>query len=362
LEYLRGVFVKSFRFAIIAALLLALLSPTAVGSSFIPANPMKTQPPTSTALVSAPAATPEPSLEEYDPIDDDPSKDDPDWDLEDDALPDVVFDLADDPFALTGGVRNILLVGLDARPGQKNGRSDTIMLVTLDTNKNLIKLTSIMRDNYVDIPGKGGNRINTAWVYGGANLLIKTLERNFGILVEDYVCVDFSMLADLIDQIGGIRLSVDSQRQMAAINDVIREDNRTLKKPLTRGYLTKTGEQLMTGMQAQAYARYRKLDSDFMRTARQRIVIMSLIEKSRGMSVAEMSQLITANSEKVYTNMTAGDMLSLVSAVLILRDAEVLELRIPIDGGYESRSIRGMSVLVPDLKKNQKAFEDFMSQ
>jgi len=350
---------KVFRFTMAFILALTLLIGTVAGAgAVVPANPMRTSAPP----IPEDETADDPFGEE-DPGegDQEPDKDDPDWDLADNELTDVVFDIVEDPLALTGGLRNILLVGSDARPGQKTGRSDSIIILTLDSNQNQIQMTSIMRDTYVDIPGRGGNRINASFAYGGADLLIQTIEHNFGIRVDDYLAVDFSMLAALIDQIGGLTLNISSQRQLKAINDVIREDNRVLKKTLTDGFISHTGVQTLTGKQAQAYARYRKLDSDFYRTARQREVLTKCIEKARRMTVQEMSKLATGNIDKVYTNMTLGDVLTLLPAVLTLRDAEVLELRIPVDGGYSSRMIRGMSVLVPDIKKNRTALEEFIN-
>ena len=159
-------------------------------------------------------------------------------------------------------LQHILLLGIDARPGQTTGRSDTMIILTVDTNNQKIKLMSLMRDIIVAIPGRENNRLNSAYYFGGPDLLLQTIENNFGIHIEHYVGVNFSLLADLIDQIGGLTLTVESEYYMDRINAVIKEDNKVLGLPEDDGLLTHAGEQLMTGKQAQAYARYRYGTSD----------------------------------------------------------------------------------------------------
>jgi LCP family protein required for cell wall assembly len=265
------------------------------------------------------------------------------------------------------GMTQILLVGIDARPGQKTGRSDTMLLLTIDPDHQCLKLTSFMRDLYVEIPGHKNNRLNAAYVFGGPDLLIKTLKKNFGVEVNYYAAVNFSLLADLIDQIGGLSLTIDSKTQMKYINLVIKEDNVVLKKAYpdkgiktNDNLLTQTGEQVLNGRQSQAYARYRKGSSDFQRTERQREVILKAMEKVKEMPLLDLGKLAMANLDKVTTNLTVADVLKLAPAALQLKDAEVKQLRIPVDGGYKSKTISKMAVLVPNRSKNVKALTDFL--
>ena len=291
-------------------------------------------------------------------------------DEEEAFLADLIAELdVDEANALdqVNGMTHILLIGIDARPGQKSGRSDTMLLLTIDAKNKCMKLTSFMRDLYVEIPGNKNNRLNSAYVFGGPELLIKTLKKNFGVKVNYYAAVNFSLLADLIDQIGGLTLNIESEKQMKHINLVIKEDNVVLKKAYPdRGIqtqdnlLTQTGEQLLNGRQAQAYARYRKGSSDFQRTERQREVILKAIEKVHGMSMIDIGKLAMANLEQVSTNLTVADILRLAPAVFQLKDAEVKQIRIPVDNGYKSKTISQMAVLVPDRKKNTKALTKFL--
>ncbi|MBQ4088263.1 MAG: LCP family protein [Clostridia bacterium] len=287
----------------------------------------------------------------------------------------VVFDPAEvvefidniDSFMLekqqeVGQMRHLLLIGIDARPGEETGRSDTMIIVTLDPEGNLIKLTSIMRDLYVEIPGYKNNRINSSFVFGGAELLMATIEENFGIHIENYIAVNFSMLGKLIDSIGGLTLTVEDDYYMDRINAVIKQDNKVLGIDRNDGLLTKSGEQLMTGKQAQAYARYRygTADGDFGRTARQREVITKIFEKLSEKTVIELMSLVVENAGSIYTNISIDALASYAPVLISMKGAAIEELRLPVDGGYKSATISGMSVLVPDREKNMKALMDFL--
>ena len=260
-------------------------------------------------------------------------------------------------------MQHILLLGIDARPGETTGRTDTMIILTVDTDTKTIKLMSLMRDIIVAIPGYDNNRLNAAYVFGGADLLLQTIENNFGIHIEHYVGVNFSMLADLIDQIGGLTLTVESEYYMDRINAVIKEDNKVLGIDTNDGLLTQPGEQLMTGKQAQAYARYRygTSDGDFGRTARQREVITKIFYKLADMSVVELAAIAAANIDNVVTNLTLQDMMALAPALISLKDATIAELRIPVDNGYSFQTVRGMSVIVPDRTKTMEAIADFLT-
>lgn len=261
-------------------------------------------------------------------------------------------------------MRNLLLIGIDARPGEETGRSDTMIIVTLDPEENTIKLTSIMRDLYVEIPGYKNNRINAAYVFGGPELLMKTIEANFGVHIENYIAVNFSMLGTLIDAIGGLRLTVESNYYKDRINAVIREDNKVLGIDRGHGLLKEAGEQLMTGKQAQAYARYRygTKDGDFGRTVRQREVIMKIFEKLSEMSALQLMRLVIDNASYVYTNLSVADLAAFAPVLISMKDAGISELRLPVDGGFSNKTVAGMSVIVPDRKKNVSALMEFLGE
>lgn len=258
------------------------------------------------------------------------------------------------------GVRNILLIGLDARPGETQSRSDTIIILTIDGNNNAIKMTSILRDLYVSIPGRSNNRINTAWVYGEFDLLRETIRENFGLDITEYVTVDLSLLIDLVDQIGGLTLTVESERQRNAINGVIDAYNYQFGEPNNDGLITELDEQLMNGKQVEAYARYRKIDSDFQRSERQREVLGKIFDKIKTMSLVELTKLAVYAIDRVQTNLSLNDVVSLIPVMYAMQDASIEQMTLPYDGEYQSKTVSGMAVLVPNLQATQTRLKSFI--
>ena len=283
---------------------------------------------------------------------------------EEEQFDDNIDSYLTDKRAEVANMRHLLLIGIDARPGETTGRSDTMMIVTLDPDGNVIKLTSIMRDLYVEIPGRKNNRINATYVFGGPELLMETIELNFGVHIDHYIAVNFSMLGKLIDSIGGLTLTVENEYYMRRINAVIKQDNRVLGIDRNDQLLTEPGEQLMTGKQAQAYARYRygTADGDFGRTVRQREIITKIFEKLNQMTAIELMGLVVDNFDNVYTNLSVSDLASYAPVLISMKDAEIQEMRLPIDGGYQSKTIAGMSVLVPNREKNMQALLEFLGE
>lgn len=257
---------------------------------------------------------------------------------------------------------NILLAGLDRRPGQKTGRSDSMMLLTIRPKKNEMKIISFMRDLYVDIPGHSANRLNSAYVKGGPKLLIKTLEKNFGVKIDDYVAVDFMLLADVVDQLGGLELTVE-QKNVKAINAVIRDYNRLNGQKERDGLIQKAGRQTLSGKQVQAYARFRygTSDGDFGRTARQREVVKKALKKASGLSAARLTKIAAQNLSRVKTSLSLGDLAGMLPILGRVSDMEISQLRIPANGEYSSRRINGMAVLKPDLGKAQRRIQRFLN-
>lgn len=168
--------------------------------------------------------------------------DDDNW--VEDPLEEILFDdqLITDAFDKLDGMRNILLLGVDSRTGSISGRTDTMILLSVDIEGNVIKMTSFLRDTYVSIPGKKNNRLNAAYVYGGFDLLAATFEENFGIRPDAYVAVNLSGLTRVIDELGGVYVDVNSKK-IDRINAVIYWYNKQVLNlnNLRDGYLTKGG-------------------------------------------------------------------------------------------------------------------------
>ncbi|MDO4386997.1 MAG: LCP family protein [Clostridia bacterium] len=289
--------------------------------------------------------------------------DDDNW--VEDPLEEILFDdqLITDAFDKLDGMRNILLLGVDSRTGSISGRTDTMILLSVDIEGNLIKMTSFLRDTYVSIPGYKNNRLNAAYVYGGFDLLAATFEQNFGIRPDAYVAVNLSGLTRVIDELGGVYVDVNSKK-IDRINAVIYWYNKQVLNlsNLRDGYLTKGGLQKLTGKQAEAWARYRYSESDMQRAERQRQLISIIFEQICKMSLSELVSFAMDNIDLVKTNLGISDIISLAPAVLALRDAEIRELQIPVSGGYKSQTVSGMAVLVPDRQKNANALAEFLKE
>lgn len=103
---------------------------------------------------------------------------------------------------------NIMLIGVDSRKDTFDGRSDSMILIHVNPETKKIITTSFLRDMYVNIPGRGGNRLNAAYVSGGPELLFDTISDNFGIEIEDYVTLNFWLVMDIIDDLGGVDIEI----------------------------------------------------------------------------------------------------------------------------------------------------------
>ncbi|MBO4885784.1 MAG: LCP family protein [Clostridia bacterium] len=368
------------RVLVAAVMLFALLTPLLALAESAPANPMAPRPtvnsitlaPTAEPTPSpTPAPTPEPTLDPEAVAMPARPEDDFRYDSGDMLDEDMIARLDEevrDYLIGTGelidtvdGVRNILLVGLDARPGETQSRSDAMVILTIDGNANQIRLTSLLRDMYVSIPDYGNNRINTAWVFGGFELLRAAILENFGLQIDEYVAVDMTLLAELIDRIGGLTLTVRSEKELRAINGVIDGYNYQFHLKANSDFLTKVGEQHMNGKQVQAYARYRRIDSDFKRTERQREVLGKIFERLQEMSLIELSRLASYAVDRVETNISLSGVISLIPVMFNMKDAGFGQLTLPYEGEYQSKTISGMSVLVPDLRAAQTRLRAFIN-
>lgn len=241
---------------------------------------------------------------------------------------------------------NILLIGQDRRPGEARARSDSMILVSFNKDTNKITLASFLRDNYVQIPGGyQDNRLNTAYAIGGMSLLDETLEVNFGVSIDANVEVDFSGFSEIIDILGGVDIELTSA-EASHLNS-------------NNGWSLSAGVNHLDGEQALAYARIRKLDSDFGRTSRQRNVLTALIDEFKNISLGEALELVDEIFPLLTTDMSNMDIIGYVTDLLpMLSSAEIDNVHIPGDGNYYNATIRGMSVLVPDLEACRQQLAD----
>ncbi|HZK35239.1 MAG TPA: LCP family protein [Bacillota bacterium] len=244
-------------------------------------------------------------------------------------------------------VINIMLIGQDRRSGEGRARSDSMMIATINKRTKTIGVTSLMRDLYVQIPGYSDNRINVSYAYGGMKLLNQTIERNFLIPIDGNIEVDFDGFEKVVDIIGGVEIPVNSREASHLRNQGFK-------------YVTE-GRVHMDGKLALAYSRIRKIGhADYERTERQRRVVTAAFNKTKGLPYNEIISMIDVTFPLVTTDLSNTQILSLAYTIYTMNAGEVETHRIPVSGAFREASIRGMSVLVPDLYKNRKALNEYI--
>ncbi len=246
------------------------------------------------------------------------------------------------------GYQNILVLGVDAR-GEEQSRTDTMMLVTHDRENNEVKVTSLMRDIYAEIPGYQSYKLNTAYYLGGVELLGETLRNMFGIEIHNYALIDFTSFEELVDMAapGGVEI------------DVEKEMSEKIGVTLTPGVQKLSGQELL------GYARFRAdNEGDFGRVRRQQQVLAALKEELISVSsIPKIPKLAGAAQGYVQTDMAVVDQIKLATQLATGGSNEIERLTIPIDNGYSNVNYpHAGAVLELDLEKNRQALAEFLSQ
>ena len=257
------------------------------------------------------------------------------------------------------GEYRLLILGIDTDRDDLGGRSDTMILAVLNTRLKTLKLVSFMRDLYVKIPGRGHNKLNAAYAFGGANLVMKTIEENFGITVDGYLSINFSLMVNLVDAIGGVELFVE-EYELKPLNGILGYFNYLRGVPEEFGMLSASGSRILTGLQAMSYARIRKTDSDFDRVVRQQKVIKTIYMQLNQSSFSQLADAVTAFIPRVGTDVTMSDVLSLLTETMRIDNVSIDTLSIPVKGAFASKLINKTYFLVPNLKRNISAINEFL--
>ncbi|AIE59287.1 LCP family protein [Bacillus methanolicus] len=246
------------------------------------------------------------------------------------------------------GWTNILLIGSDSR-GEKHSRADTIMIAHYNKEKGEYKLTSIMRDTYVDIPGYGKNKINAAFAYGGPELLRKTIKENFDIDLQYYSIVDFEGFVQLIDEAFPDGIKVNVEKRMSA----------------NIGVTLEPGVQKLDGKHLLGYVRFRHdAVGDFGRVKRQQKVLKILAKELTSLkTIPKLPKLVGVVSPYINTNMKPTTILFMGKDFLSKKNRDFETLRIPVDGSFENQRVSDAGdVLVINLKENRAALKEFLKK
>ncbi|MGL4451035.1 MAG: LCP family protein [Sarcina sp.] len=238
-------------------------------------------------------------------------------------------------------IKNIALFGVDAVDGG-HGRSDSIMVLTLNSKDKSIKLTSLMRDSYVSIDGHGKDKLNHAYAFGGPELAMKTINQNFDLNIKDFVTVNFETLPKIIDALGGVEIEIDSD-EIKEVNKYISEMNQINKA--NSKMISSAGVQLLDGNQVMGYSRVRYTEGgDYRRTQRHRKVLTGVFEKFKDVDLLKVPNLINQVVPMVKTSLDTNKMISLANDGLKAKGG-VQQERFPKDNNSEGKTIGGVYYL-----------------
>ena len=262
------------------------------------------------------------------------------------------------------GITNILLVGTDGKYIEKWNRSDSMMVVTIDSKNKDIRISSIARDTYVDIPGYSTEKLTHAYAYEGIDLLKEVFKVNFDLDIDKYIAVNFSSFMEIIDEIGGVVVDVP-ESGLESINSMIDACYNYYSDKDSVGekeYLTHAGTQRLNGYQALAFSRIRYTDSAFHREARHREVAESVYKEfaQKGVETYKKCAEIILNNTK--TNISPIEMMNLAYTVLKINDKDIDQFQFPLEeyrNGHIINKQKGW-VLEWDKEPNLEAWHKFI--
>lgn len=261
------------------------------------------------------------------------------------------------------GWQNILMLGGDARNMNEYGLTDTLMILSINRDEALVKLTSIMRDTWVSFPGTGkSGKINAANVYGGPELAVETVNTCFGTDIEDYVIVNMEDLQQIVDLLGGVDIEItESERKHINLNveDYIQAVAGAADYAGEKS-LSESGMVHLNGMQAVGYSRIRKIDSDYNRVMRQQKILLALAEKAQNMEIEELTKVAGEIYDIIQTSLDEEEVKSFATAFMVMEVADVGQFRIPADGAFQSGTFNGTWMIKPNLEANQEKLRQFI--
>ncbi len=276
--------------------------------------------------------------------------------------------LSNDELLEDSKVLNVMLFGEDNARGQEFGRSDSMIMLSIDNRHKKLKMTSFQRDSYVYVDGYGYDKLTNAYAYGGPKLTIQTIESNFGIKVDRYAVVDYASFIEIIDVLGGIDLEL-TQEEIDYINYQLYKN----KQSDTRTTITDApGKVHLTGQQALWYARNRGLDSseegigiagdDWDRTSRQRKLLETMFNDMKGADLTQIISIVGKVGPLVTTNLKKDEITALVSHSMTYLTYSVEQYTVPEEGQwyYMNDTPVGSVIAFSDLETQRKLFAEFI--
>ena len=259
------------------------------------------------------------------------------------------------------GIYNVMLVGVDTRENEFAGRSDAMILISFSKETGRIVMTSFLRDIYVDIPDNGHNRLNAAHVFGGTDLLKETILKNFGIEIDNTIVVNFYLVKDFVDAVGGIDAELTAD-EITHINSYVTTQAIDMGSDPDKDKLpAQDGTYHLNGNQALAYSRVRYVGTDFARTGRQRNVLAMCMDSVRSMSLKELNDLAVEFLPRIKTDMNEADCLGFFLQLFAARGYDTTSFMIPDEGTYSFETIDSMAVITVDFEENTKRWYNTVS-
>ncbi|MBQ3083969.1 MAG: LCP family protein [Clostridia bacterium] len=259
-------------------------------------------------------------------------------------------------------IRNIALFGIDTNSDSMVGRSDGIIIVTLDEERKEIRLSSIERDSYVLVEGIGKTKLNHAYAKGGPALAVKTLNQNFGLDIVDYLCINFTNLEQVIDELGGINLDVSSD-YLTPVNNMIAAESQS--RGIEPKLIPAVGYQKLNGLQVLCMMRERKnVGGTSRRAEMHELVLTACFEAIKEKSLIDYPSIAKSLLDLVRTTLGRSDVTGVatkvvVSDYIIRRDVFPL----PVDqNGYGGRMIDGVWYLTFNPDTTAKHLQEFIYQ
>lgn len=253
---------------------------------------------------------------------------------------------------------NILLLGCDTYTGNNYQRTDSMIIVSINLARGEVKLTSLMRDTWITVPGTNKHRkLTELCAVGGPELTIRAINESFGMNISDYALIGMQGIAEIIDLIGGLDLDV-TEAERKALNKGLFD----LSSLSGMEQLEESGEGVhLNGNQATAFARIRKIDSDYVRTERQRTVLLAVADKIKnGASAGTLLTVVTTLMSYVETNLSLSEIMTIASLGLKLDMDSVGQFRVPADGTFDSGTFNGVWCIKPNFEKNANLLHSFI--
>lgn len=252
----------------------------------------------------------------------------------------------------------IALLGSDYSEYYETSASDATMILAIDKKNNKIKLCSLMRDIYLDLPQGGKMNLNYTILDGGPASILKTINYNFDLAIDKFVQVDLERLPKIIDALGGVEIEITGE-ELQYINGYI--DHIDKNNGTQTPHITTSGLQLLNGTQASAYSRIRyTAGRDFKRTERQRDVLNALFVKFKDINFTELPGLINEILPLVTTNLTNGEIISIAKDGLSMGLSGLEQGRFPSDANIINTEFTDMYHMNIDIEATTNELHNFL--